>query len=104
MAASRRTTRAARRWTTDDRELVEKRDPWLNPEGASEVELKKRTLTNLYNQRPTWLDLAHTKLDRAVLDADGWPHDIADEDILARQLALNLTRGHTGLDSRSCRG
>jgi len=25
--------------------------------------LKKRTLTNLYNERPTWLDLAHRKLD-----------------------------------------
>jgi hypothetical protein len=24
---------------------------WLDPEGASESELKKRTLTNLYNQR-----------------------------------------------------
>jgi len=29
----------------------------------------------------------HTKLDRAVLDAYGWPHDIADEAILARLLA-----------------
>ena len=25
------------------------RQGWLNPEGASEAELKKRTLTNLYN-------------------------------------------------------
>jgi hypothetical protein len=31
--------------------------------------LKKRTLTNLYNERPTWLKLAHEKLDRAVLAA-----------------------------------
>ena len=38
-----------------------------------EAELKKRTLTNLYNQRPTWLDLAHRTLDAAVLDAYGWP-------------------------------
>ena len=30
------------------------------------ADLKKRTLTNLYNQRPTWLDLAHKKLDAAV--------------------------------------
>jgi type II restriction/modification system DNA methylase subunit YeeA len=74
------------------RELVEKRDRWLNPEGATEAELKKRTLTNLYNQRPTWLQLAHEKLDRAVLDAYGWPHDIGDEEILARLLALNLER------------
>ena len=36
------------------RELVQKRDAWLNPPGASEADLKKRTLTNLYNQRPAW--------------------------------------------------
>jgi hypothetical protein len=44
-------------------ELVTKRDAWLNPVpsglGLGEAELKKRTLTNLYNARPTWLDLAH---------------------------------------------
>ena len=72
------------------RELVEKRDAWLNPEGASEKELKKRTLTNLYNQRPTWLDLTYRKLDQAVLDAYGWPHDLEDEEILERLLALDL--------------
>jgi hypothetical protein len=74
------------------RDLVEKRDRWLNPEGASADELKKRTLTNLYNQRPAWLDMAHKKLDAAVLDAYGWPRAIADEEILARLLALNLAR------------
>jgi hypothetical protein len=31
--------------------------------------LKKRTLTDLYNERPTWLKLAHRKLDEAVLAA-----------------------------------
>lgn len=74
------------------KELVEKRDAWLNPPGASEAELKKRTLTNLYNQRPTWLALAHKKLDEAVLDAYGWPHDLSDEEILERLLDLNLER------------
>jgi type II restriction/modification system DNA methylase subunit YeeA len=74
------------------REMVEKRDAWLNPEDATEKELKKRTLTNLYNERPTWLDLVHRKLDEAVLDAYGWPHDLSDEEILARLLALNLER------------
>jgi len=74
------------------KDLVEKRDRWLNPEGATEAELKKRTLTNLYNERPTWLDLAHKRLDDAVLDAYGWPHDLSDEDILERLLALNLER------------
>jgi hypothetical protein len=74
------------------KDLVEKRDRWLNPEGTSEAELKKRTLTNLYNQRPTWLDLAHKKLDQAVLDAYAWPHDLTDDQILERLLALNLQR------------
>jgi len=74
------------------RELVEQRDAWLNPPDASEAELKKRTLTNLYNERPDWLDLAHRKLDAAVLDAYGWPHDLSDEEILERLLALNLER------------
>ena len=36
---------------------------------AKDAKLKKRTLTNLYNERPTWLRLAHQKLDRAVLAA-----------------------------------
>ena len=36
---------------------------------AKDPRLKKHTLTNLYNQRPTWLKLAHEKLDRAVLAA-----------------------------------
>lgn len=74
------------------RTLNEQRERWLNPEGASEAELKKRTLTNLYNARPNWLDLAHKRLDQAVFAAYGWPTDIADEEILARLLALNLER------------
>ena len=74
------------------RELVEQRDAWLNPPDLTTKELKKRTLTNLYNQRPDWLDLAHRKLDEAVLDAYGWPHDLSDEEILERLLALNLER------------
>ena len=36
---------------------------------AKDTRLKKRTLTNLYNERPTWLKLAHQQLDRAVLAA-----------------------------------
>jgi len=54
--------------------------------------LKRRTLTNLYNERPTWLDLAHRRLDEAVAAAYGWPADLADDDILARLLELNVTR------------
>jgi hypothetical protein len=36
---------------------------------AKDERLKKRTLTNLYNERPTWLKFAHETLDRAVLAA-----------------------------------
>ena len=50
--------------------------------------LGTRTLTNLYNQRPAWLDLAHRKLDEAVLAAYGWEKGILDDDLLAKLLAL----------------
>lgn len=53
---------------------------------------KKRTLMNLYNARPTWLELAHQKLDEAVFNAYGWPSDLSDEEILEKLLALNLER------------
>jgi hypothetical protein len=43
------------------------------------------------------------QLDRAVLDAYGWPHDIAHEEILARLLALNLERA-AGQSSSSSGG
>jgi hypothetical protein len=51
--------------------------------------LKERTLTNLYNQLPTWLDLAHRKLDTAVFAAYGWDPGISDEELLAALLSLN---------------
>ncbi len=57
---------------------------------AAAKKLAKRTLTNLYNERPTWLDLAHERLDEAVFAAYGWPADLSDNDLLARLLALNL--------------
>jgi hypothetical protein len=53
-------------------------------------QLAKRTLTNLYNTRPTWLDLAHKRLDAAVAAAYGWPAELSDDEILSRLLALNL--------------
>jgi len=74
------------------RRLVELRDNWLNPPGASEADLKKRTLTNLYNARPSWLDNAHAALDRAVFTAYGWPGTLSDDEVLERLLALNLAR------------
>jgi hypothetical protein len=52
---------------------------------AKDPRSKKRTLTNLYNERPTWLRLAHQQLDRAVLaayaatdPAGGWDEQWAD--------------------------
>lgn len=74
------------------RALVEQRDAWLNPPGASEAELTKRTLTILYNARPTWLDNAHRRLDEAVFAAYGWPPHLSEDELLGRLLALNLER------------
>jgi type II restriction/modification system DNA methylase subunit YeeA len=59
---------------------------------AAATELKKRTLTNLYNARPAWIENLHRALDRAVLAAYGWPEDISDEQILANLLVLNAER------------
>jgi hypothetical protein len=74
------------------KELVDQRDRWLNAEGLNDADKKKRTLTNLYNARPTWLDLAHKRLDEAVFAAYGWKPDLSDEEILEKLLALNLER------------
>jgi hypothetical protein len=69
------------------------RYPRLEPRDAEcAAKVKKRTLTNLYNERPAWLDLAHQKLDAAVAAAYGWPDDLSDEPVLERLLALNLER------------
>ena len=60
-----------------------------------EADLKKRTLTNLYNARPAWLTLAHQALDQAVATAYGWPDytpQWTDDDLLRRLLALNQQR------------
>jgi type II restriction/modification system DNA methylase subunit YeeA len=62
----------------------------VSPEAA--FELKKRTLTNLYNQRPAWLVQAHERLDEAVAGAYGWPADISEEQALKELLELNLQR------------
>ncbi len=53
---------------------------------------RKRTLTALYNQRPTWLLDAHRQLDAAVFEAYGWDPRISDEEILEALLRLNLAR------------
>jgi type II restriction/modification system DNA methylase subunit YeeA len=65
------------------RELV--RRSAIMAEAAQDEELRKRTLTNLYNERPTWLKLLHRELDATVLaayaatDSEGdWSEDWAD--------------------------
>jgi type II restriction/modification system DNA methylase subunit YeeA len=99
-------------------QLNKLRDNWLNPtewvdwvrtpeeekagypvrlvaKPGHEADLKKRTLTNLYNQRPAWLDNAHKTLDAAVAKAYGWTDytpEMSDEEILRRLLELNQRR------------
>ncbi len=98
--------------------LNELRENWLNPadmvvqkpeivagypdrilpkNDAAAIELKKRTLTNLYNARHQWLVKAHAALDAAVADAYGWGEDwragrLDEDEILARLFALNQSR------------
>ncbi len=67
------------------------------PKPEYAVALKQRTLTNLYNQRPAWLEHAHRALDTAVAAAYGWTDytpDLPAEDLLRRLLALNLESQH----------
>ena len=59
---------------------------------AAAVELKRRTLTNLYNANPPWLQHAHRELNEAVAAAYGWEWPIEDDEILMRLLELNLKR------------
>jgi len=98
--------------------LNELRENWLNPadlvkrapevvagypdrilpkDDAAAKELKKRTLTNLYNARPAWLDHAHKALDEAVAEAYGWGDDwrdgkLTEDEILSRLFKLNQER------------
>ena len=79
--------------------LNELREKWLHPVDVAgqpalfAPELKSRTLTNLYNQRPQWLENAHSNLDAAVAAAYGWSPHLHDQPLLQRLLALNLERG-----------
>ncbi len=65
---------------------------WLNPPNVIPSVLKDRTLTNLYNERPTWLINAHARVDRAVHAAYSWPYPLDDQEILLRLLQLNTER------------
>ena len=79
-------------------ELNGLRENWLNPvdmfggPALNADQLRRRTLTNLYNDYPSWLANAHAILDAAVADAYGWPADLPDAEALQRLLALNLER------------
>jgi len=104
--------------------LNELRENWLNPpewtdripevvpgypdriiaKPGCEEKLKKRTLTNLYNERPTWLANLHRELDVAVANAYGWndyTDETSDEEILGRLLKLNLERSRDAQTFRS---
>jgi hypothetical protein len=63
----------------------------------------KRTLTNLYNERPAWLANALAKLDAAVVAAYGFDVDLTDEQILERLLALNQQRARIENEPREMR-
>ncbi len=72
-------------------------DRLLPVDERAAAELKRRTLTNLYNARPAWLDHLHRRLDEAVAGAYGRGDDwragsLTDDAILARLFALNQDR------------
>jgi len=63
------------------------------PKLGCDLVLKNRTLTNLYNERPTWLVQVHEQLDAAVALAYGWTDytpNMRDDEILRRLLELNV--------------
>lgn len=61
-------------------------------ERVSGAELQRRTLTALYNERPTWLAMAHDAIDQAVVAAYGWEADMPDDEMLRHLLDQNLKR------------
>ncbi|AUX78123.1 class I SAM-dependent DNA methyltransferase [Sinorhizobium fredii] len=96
------------------RRLNQLRETWLNPaelvsspviaelglnpqlhavDASAEKELRGRTLTKLYNDRPSWLRQLHSELDAAVAEAYGWSDAISDDDALDKLFKLNQHRG-----------
>lgn len=75
-------------------ELNEQRDRWLSAEGLSESQKKKRTLSALYNEKPSWLRMAHKELDRAVYAAYGWSVDVPEGEMLENLFELNKVRAN----------
>ena len=100
--AARELDRARQHWLNppdlvrEEPDVVASLPPRLLPvDEEAERVLKKRTLTNLYNDRPTWLAKLHDDLDATVFAAYGWPEapdELGEEELLGRLLALNLAR------------
>lgn len=96
--------------------LSELREQWLNPSDwvsripekvgefpdriealvGHESDLAKRTLTNLYNASPTWLNEAHAELDRAVSASYGISASASDTEVLEMLLSLNAEKQAEG--------
>ena len=79
-------------WVERVPEIVPDYPDRIIPKPEYVAEIKKRTLTNLYNTRPHWLVDAHRTLDTAVAAAYGWTDGLSDDEILRRLLVLNLER------------
>ena len=71
------------------KDFHEARAKWLAADSG-------RTVTELYNNMPTWFKNRQRALDKSVLKAYGWPQDTSDDEILKRLLALNLERTDEG--------
>lgn len=94
------------------KDLLDARNNWLNPPAwvniipevvagypdrvvakpGKEAELKKRTLTELYNANEPWIRNLHDELDKTVATAYGWPWPLSDDEILKRLFELNKKR------------
>jgi hypothetical protein len=82
-------------WIERQPEVVAGYPDRIIPKPEYATQLKQRTLTNLYNERPDWLANAHQQLDCAVAAAYGWEDDaieLNEAEILRRLLALNVAR------------
>lgn len=80
------------------------RENWLRASSSTDNDVRKRTMSELYNDRPAWLRDAHDDLDRAVFAAYGWeqvPENLERDEILRRLLALNFCRAGVSLSQRS---
>jgi type II restriction/modification system DNA methylase subunit YeeA len=72
--------------------LDDLRRGWLFPDSADEDEMRRRTLTDLYNESPAWLRHAQHQLDETVHAAYGWSHPLEADEVLLRLFNLNADR------------